>query len=382
MTAAALRRGLDRADLSILAVFGLQALAFGSWLPRLPELKEAFGLSDRGLGLVLLGVPAGALVALPLAGWLSTRTSPRALNLGCMAGMVACIAAIATAPSAPGLALVLVTVGLTGAAMDLAMNVAGFAVEERRGRPILSKCHALFSVGMAAAGLVGGAMVWAGVPIALHLTLVGGAVLAAFLAALPGLPSDAPPRARGEPQFAWPSGALVIPAAILFFGLMAEGAMQDWSAVFLADVLLADGAAVGLGLTVFAGSMAAVRFSGDRLAERFGPALLLAASGAVACVGLSLLSGAPNPGTALAGFAVTGAGIAVVAPVTFRLAGRLSPRAPGVGVAAVAAPGYLGFLLGPPLMGLLAEIGGLRLSFAMLAVAMAIVAGLARRTRS
>ena len=379
MSLAPARRGLDRADLSILATFGLQALAFGSWLPRLPEIKAGFGLSDGTLGLVLLGVPIGALVALPLAGWASTRVSPRALNQRCMVAMTATIALIAWSPSALGLAVILVAAGFATAAMDLAMNVAGFAIEERRGRPILSVCHGFFSIGMATGGLVGGAMVWADVPIPAHLVAVNGAVLGAFLLAAPGLPDDPPPAGDDAPAFAWPSRRLIVPAAVLFFGLMAEGAMQDWSAVFLAGVLDAEGAVVGLGLAVFAGSMAAVRLLGDRLDERFGPRALLAASGAVACAGLTGLSLAPGEAAALAGFAVTGAGIAVIAPVTFRLAGRLSPRAPGLGVAAVATPGYLGFLLGPPMVGALAEIGGLRLSFAVLAASMALVAAASPR---
>lgn len=380
MTAAARPRP-DRADLSILAVFGVQALSFGSWLPRLPELKAAFGLSDGTLGLVLLGVPLGALAGLPLAAWLSTRMAPRGLNLRCMLAMLAAIALIGAASSAPGLAAILVVVGLATAAMDLAMNVAGFAVEERRGRPILSTCHGFFSIGMAAGGLVGGAMVWADVPVPLHLVLVNGAALGVFLLALPGLPDEAPRHGSDEPRFAWPTRALAVPAIILFFALMAEGAMQDWSAVFLADVLRADGAVVGLGLAVFAGSMAAIRLMGDRLAQHHGTAVLLGGSGVVASAGLALLTAAPGTGAALAGFAVTGAGIALAAPVTFRLAGRLSPGSPGVGVAAVATPGYLGFLLGPALMGLLAEVGGLRLSFAVLAGSMALVAGLSTLLR-
>ena len=379
MTAAAARRGLDRADASILAVFGLQALIFGSWLPRIPELKERFALGDGALGLVLLGLPLGALAALPTAGWLSTRLSPAALNRGCMLAMLAAIASIGLAPSAAGLAAILTLVGFGTAAMDIAMNVAGFAIEERRGRPILSTCHAFFSIGMAAGGLVGGAMLWAGASIPLHLALVNGSVLAAFLLAAAALPDAPPPRGDGAPSFAWPTRALLVPAVVLFFGLMAEGAMQDWSAVFLSDVIGSQGAVVGLGLTVFAGSMAAVRLAGDPLSERFGPRALIGASGAASAAGLGALALAPGAPAALAGFALTGAGIAVIAPVTFRLAGRLSPGAPGVGVAAVATPGYLGFLLGPPLVGLLAEAGSLRLSFAALAASMALVAVLSPR---
>ena len=379
MSLAPARRGLDRADVSILAVFGLQALIFGSWLPRIPELKDRFALGDGALGLVLLGVPLGALVALPAAGWLSLRTSPAALNRLCMVAMAAAIASIALAPSALGLAAILVLVGFGTAAMDIAMNVAGFAIEERRGRPILSTCHAFFSIGMATGGLVGGAMVWAGAPIALHLALVNGLVLGAFLIAVRALPDAPPPRGDDAPAFAWPGRALLVPAVVLFFGLMAEGAMQDWSAVFLADVIGSEGAVVGLGLTVFAGAMAAVRLLGDPLSERFGSRALIGASGAAGALGLAVLALSPGVPAALAGFALTGAGIAVIAPVTFRLAGRLSPRAPGVGVAAVATPGYLGFLLGPPLVGFLAEAGGLRLSFAVLAASMALVALLAPR---
>ncbi len=374
--ARAARRGLDPAVPSILAVFALEALAFGSWLPRIPELKAAFGLSEGALGAVLLGVPLGALVAMPLAGWLSTRMAPRALNLRCMAAMLLAIALIGWAPSAAGLAAILVLVGLGTGAIDLAMNVAGFAIEERRGRPILSTCHAFFSIGMAAGGALGGAMVWAAVPIPLHLIALNGTVLAAVLLALPGLPAVAPPRGDGAPSFALPGRALMVPAAILFFGLMAEGAVQDWSAVFLAEVLAGGGLVVGLGLTIFAGSMALVRLVGDPLSDRFGSRLLIGASAAAAGAGLAIVALAPGTPVALMGFALTGAGLAAIVPVTFRLAGRRSPGAPGLGVAAAATPGYLGFLLGPALVGLLAEAGSLRWSFAALAASMALVAAL------
>ena len=174
-------RALDPGPLAIQLVFFAQALAFASWLPRLPELKAAFGLSEGEVGMLLMALPAGAIAAAPLTGLASTRLAPRALVLAAMAWMLGAVALIGLAPGPVPLAAVLLLVGLGGGLMGVAMNAAGLAVEAAVGRPVLARCHAMYSVGLASGALLAGAFVAAGASIAVHLGTVATATLAAVM---------------------------------------------------------------------------------------------------------------------------------------------------------------------------------------------------------
>ena len=369
------------------AVFFLEAFAFASWLPRLPEIKRAFALSEGDLGLVLLALPLGNLVAIPLAGWASTRLSIRRLNALGMAWMTGTITLVGLAPSVGVLVPVLLAVGLGTGTMGVAMNAAGFDAERRIGRPVLSRCHAMFSLGLAGGGLAAGLFLEASVPIVWHLLSVNLALLLVFALALrsvssatpvPNVGADEGEGAGAGPRFALPTGPLLAPALIAFGALLAEGAALDWSSVFLRTVLDAEGASVAAGVTVFAGAMALARFGGDAIAERFGTRALAAGGAVVAAADYAVLAGSPNTGTAFAGLVLAGLGLAPVVPLVFRAGAVLSPAAPGLGVAAVSSLGYAGFLLGPALMGLVAEATSLRWSFAIVAALMAAVPALAR----
>lgn len=369
----------DPRALAVFFVFFAQAAAFASWLPRLPELKAAFGLSEGALGALLMALPAGAIVAAPLAGLATARASPRALNVAAMACLLAAIALIGAAPGPVPLAAVLLLVGLGGGVMGVVMNAAGLAVEEELGRPILSRCHALYSVGLATGALLAGVFLAAWASILAHLATVASVILVAVLAVARWLPGRAPEAEGDAPRFAWPSGALLVPAAVACGCLLAEGAAVDWSAVYLDTVLSAPAATVGLGVAAFSGAMALVRFGGDRLTERLGERRLVTGGAALAVAGFALVALAPDHRAALGGFLLAGLGLAPIVPTAFRIAGRLSPRNPGLGVAAASSLGYAGFLLGPALVGLMAEAAGLRLSFAAVAGLLAAVALLSRR---
>jgi MFS family permease len=364
---------------SAFSLFFIEAFAFASWLPRLPELRAMLALSAGNVGLILLALPTGALVAMPVAGWASTRVSIRALNATCMAWMYLAILAVGLVATVPVLVTVLFAMGLGTGSMGVAMNAAGFDAEQRLGRPILSRCHAMFSLGLAAGGLAAGAFLEAEIPILVHLAIVIGTLFAALAATLPGLSSVRPSRRDpAAPRLAWPRGALLVPAVIALGCLLAEGAALDWSAIYLSTVVAADGALVAAGVTVFAGAMAAARFVGDALTARFGGRTLATGGAALAAVGYGIVAVAPDPLTALVGFLVIGLGLAPVVPIAFRAGAALSPDAPGTGVAAVSTLGYVGFLLGPALVGLTADAAGLRWSFVAISaglLAVALVAG-------
>ena len=369
---------LDRRILAVFTIFFIEAFSFATWLPRLPELKTGFGLSDGDLGLALLALPAGALVVMPIAGIASTRLTVQRLNLICLSWMYLAIVLIGLAGSAMMFAVVLFLVGMGSGSIGVAMNAAGFAVEQHLKRPILSRCHAMFSTGLACGGLASGVFAAEGVPIFAHLATVNATLFVLLLIAIAGLSSLPPGRGHGAspPRFAFPSGALIVPACIALGCLLAEGAVLDWSAVYLAQVVGAQGALVGAGVSVFAAAMAAVRFCGDWLAVRFSPTALVAGGAGLAACGYVTAALASDAWVALAGFVLIGFGVAPIVPIAFRLGGQMSPDAPGVGVASVSTLGYVGFLAGPALIGLVADATSLRVSFGAVAATLLVVGAL------
>lgn len=363
---------------SAFGLFFVQAFAFAAWLPRLPELKRAFGMSDGDVGLVLLALPVGLLTVIPIVGYASTRVSLRTLNLACMGWMLAAITLVGLMTGPLGLAFAILLIGMGAGSQGVAMNAAGFAAEEAMGRPILSRCHAMYSLGLAAGGLIAGLIAAANVPIALHLAATNAVLFAVLLVIARAIVNGRKP-SDDDPKFALPRGALLVPGLIAMGCLMAEGVAVDWSSIFLADVLDAPAALVGAGVATFSGAMAAMRFAGDWIAQRATERTIVGAGAIVSALGYAVTAAAPNAVIAFGGFILVGFGLAPIVPVAFRMAGRLLPNAPGVGVAAVSTLGYAGFLLGPAVVGLVAEASTLRWSFVAIATLLLAVAALSRR---
>ncbi|MEM7644295.1 MAG: MFS transporter [Pseudomonadota bacterium] len=363
------------------AAFGLffvLAFAFVSWLPRLPELKRAFGMSEGDVDLVLIAMPVAQLCVIPLVAYGSIRLRLRTLGLICMTWLLVAIALVGLATGPVSLTVVVFLIGAGAGSTGVAINAAGFAAEEAMGRPILSRCHAMYSLGLAAGGLTAGLIAAAEVPIVVHLALTN-IVLFVVLSMIVRSVVDARKPNDDAPKFAWPKGALLIPGLIAMGCLMAEGVSVDWSSIYLAEVIDAPAALVGAGVAAFSGAMAAMRFAGDWIAERL-PAQMIAGGGTVlSAVGYTVTATAPNAATAFAGLILVGFGLAPIVPLAFRIAGKLSPDAPGVGVAAVSTLGYAGFLLGPPLVGLVAEASNLRWSLGAVGGLLLLVALLSRR---
>jgi fucose permease len=197
---------------------------------------------------------------------------------------------------------------------------------------------------------------------------VGGSNPTAWPALLPTDPAPA-----GGPLFVLPRGRLAVLGGVALIAFMAEGAMGDWSAIYLRMDLGASPATAAYGFAAFSLTMAIGRFAGDRLVARFGPAGIVAAGAVIGALtlGMALLIG--HPAAAVLGFAGMGLGLANIAPIVFSAAGRLPDLAPGIGIAAVSTAGYGGFLAGPPLVGLVAEVGGLPLGLGLVAAAVGLM---------
>ena len=358
-------------------MFFLNGALFGIWAARIPAFQLKFGFDAATLGLLLLCLAAGAIVSFPLAGVVSDRVgAARLTRLVAQAYVLALVLLpFATTPIMLGLALAFF--GMTHGAMDVAMNGWGAEVEHRLGKPIMSSLHAVFSLGAGLGAASGALAIAAGMDVALHFWLFGIVLGAGALS----LAAISWPRAAPKPGdaafFTFPHGMLVIVGLIAFCASMGEGAMADWSAVFLKDVTGTTEARAALGYAAFSTSMVAMRLFGDRVVARFGPAKSLRMSGAVAASGLALVLAGGGFELALAGFALIGLGYANVMPIAFSRAANDLLMPPGRAIAAVATLGYGGMLVGPPAIGFIAALSSLHVSFALLGLLALAVTALA-----
>ncbi|QYJ15257.1 Inner membrane protein YbjJ [Rubrobacter xylanophilus DSM 9941] len=351
---------LRAARLAVLAVFFLNGVLVASWFVRIPAVQERLGLGEGSLGVALLGSAVGALAAMPATGWLVSRLGSRPVVLG--AGLCLCAALLlpALAPNLLALTLSLVVFGASNGALDVSMNAHGVTVEKGYGLPILSSFHAAFSLGGLAGSALGGLAAAWGVVVLHHFLAVSAlALLALVPASLAMLPASSDAGSGRGPAFRWPTRALAGLGVVAFCVLLGEGAMADWSAVYLDDTLGTGPGLAAAGYAAFSVAMTAGRLAGDHLNRRFGPAAVVRSGGALAAVGLGLSLTAANPLAALAGFACAGLGFSAVFPATLSAAGHSPDMPPGSAIAAVSTAGYLGFLVGPPAIGFLAELAGL-----------------------
>jgi hypothetical protein len=343
--------------IATLAVFMANGFGIGAWAVEVPRIKEHLSLSDTSLGIALFAFALGAVVAMPFAGRLAPRLGSGRATALLGAAFVVALPLPALAPSFPLLCAVLLLLGAANGALDVSMNGHASTIESAWQAPIMSSFHAAWSAG----GLLGattGAMIQKNgmgviAGLALPDVLIGVLILSAAGLALP-------------------SAGVMKLAALAFLCMMMEGAVANWSAVFLRTVLTGEASVAAVGYSAFAFSMAACRIIGDVSVRRLGSGTVVALGGFVAASGLALVLGFPSAFTACVGFALVGLGLANIVPVIFSAAGR-STATPAVGVSMAATAGYAGFLVGPPLIGFGAGLLGLRLALCVLVVAALIV---------
>lgn len=359
-----------------LAAFFLAGFAMAAWAPLVPYAKARAGLDDGALGVLLLCLGAGSLVAMPLAGALTQRLGCRRVVVA--AGLAASMAlpVLATGASFAGLAAALFLFGAGIGAIDVAVNIQAVMVERAGGRPMMSGFHGFFSVG----GMVGAGgvslLLWLGAT-PLAAVLVAAAVnlglLAGFARGLIARGGGA-----GAPLFALPRGRIVLIAVLCFVVFLAEGAMLDWSAVFLTAARGVDPSRAGLGYAAFALAMTIGRLSGDRIVARLGGPVVMLTGAVTAAFGLALAVLVAAPGAAVAGFAMVGLGASNIVPVLYSVLGRQTAMPAPLAVAAVTSVGYAGILAGPALIGFVAAASSLGLAFALVALSLVVVALSAR----
>ena len=354
-----------RAPLAVAGVFFLNGAVFSGWYARIPAIQERLDLGPGELGVALFGAPVGLLVAQPIVGAVAARRGSRAL-VAAAPLYLAAVVLPALAVDAPTLLLAALVVGAANGTLDLAMNAQGIAVERAAGRRLFNSLHAAFSFGALAGAGLGAAA--AALDVAPLPHLAGAALLA------PGLLHDqGDPRA---PRLARPSRRLAALGTIAFCALLAEGAVFDWSGVYLDDEAGSRAGLAPLGLAAFALCMGAGRLAADGAVTRLGAARTARLGAVVAALGLGLALAIAAPAAAICGFALMGLGLSAVFPLTLRAAGAHDAAA-GPALAAVSTVGYAGFLAGPPLIGLLAGATSLRAALVPVAALCVLAAGLA-----
>jgi len=365
---------------AVSVMFLANGIAFASWAARIPAVRERLALSDGSLGLALVGTTAGAMVAFRAAGPLVARYGSRRITRVAAALLCAALPLPALAPTFGGLVVALVGLGAANGLMDVAMNAQAVEVERRFGRPILSAFHGMFSLGGLVGASAGAGAAALDLPPSLHLALV--AALLAAGSALAGRAQVADTAGAEQPAATTGrrSTRLLLLGVIALCSSVGEGAMADWSAVYLRSELATTASVAAIGYAAYSLAMLAGRFSGDRLAHRLGAGAVLRIAGLVVAGGLGAALAINLPLAMMLGFACVGTGLALVVPLVFRAGAGAPGVSPGQALATLATlatMSYGGFLAGPPLIGFIADRLGLRVGLAVIVPLALVIAGLA-----
>ncbi|EHP43946.1 major facilitator superfamily permease [Cupriavidus basilensis OR16] len=367
-------RRVEHAARATMALFFVNGATFATWGVHIPTIKARFGLSDAVLSLAMLAVAAGAIAAMgPVGRWVGRVGSAAACR---RSGLVYALATV-TILAMPEFALLipaLIAFGMANAAFDVGMNAQAATVEASRARPIMSALHGMFSLGGMTGAAVGGVLLGLGVPPLAHA--IGMAALTAAVTAgvAPWLLEDHPVQQPSAHHRAHAVRALWLLGLMAFLGLVGEGAMYDWSSVYMREVAQAPHAWISAGYAAFSGGMACGRFGGDRLRARWSDARLLGGSAWMAFAGILLSLLWPAPAATLAGFTLMGLGTANMVPIFFVAASRLPGVAPAEAISRVARFAYIGLLMGPVMIGGVAHATSLQYGLGVVALTMGWIA--------
>jgi predicted MFS family arabinose efflux permease len=359
-------------QMSTRIAFFIAGVGIAAWAPLVPYAKARAGLDEGTLGLLLLCLGVGSILAMPLAGILSSRFGCRRVTTGGALLICTALPLLATVSSIPALVAALFMFGAGLGTVDSTVNLQAVIVERASGKNMMSGFHGLFSLG----GIVGAAGVSGllGLGISpLGATLV--VIVMLLIALAKAVPHLLPYGSKGSgPAFAVPHGIVLFIGGMCFIVFLAEGAALDWSAVFLVQERGIDTAYAGLGYAAFALTMTAGRLTGDKIVRRLGATRVIVFGGLTAAAGLFLATFAPDWKAALVGYALLGAGCSNIVPVLYTAVGKQTVMPESIAVPAITTLGYAGILAGPAVIGFVAHGSSLSFAFALMAVLLVAVA--------
>jgi MFS family permease len=350
----------------VFASFAIYSFAMGNIFPRLGDVQTQMGVTTGALGLGLIGAPAGTLIALTFASPILERVGYR-LALLTAIPLVALFYAVAVqAPDPLTFFALLVPVGIVVGCVEIMVNIEADRVEHLVGYRIMNRSHAFWSIGFFSAGLVGAYVASMGISPQVHLALNVPVVVVAIAVCLWGY-HPAPPRPATStakpPIFATPTRAILVLVVVTLPAMILEGASMDWSAIYMRDVFGASPFLAGIAVACFAASQALMRFFADGVVDRFSPASVARVLLVVLMVGCVVVAVSPWPYLSLAGFAAMGMGTSAIFPLAMSAAAQRTDRPAALNIAALAQFSFMMFLLGPPLLGYVAQTLGVRTAF-------------------
>jgi MFS family permease len=356
-----------RHRIAVAAFFFLFGFCFASWASRIPAIQQKIGLTETELGMVLFSLPVGLFVSLPISGWLVAKKGSKLVV--CTAAIIYSIVLVflGIAQTKWQLIIALFCFGLGGNMGNIAINTQAVNVEALYKRNIMASFHGVWSLAGFTGAAVGTLMTGLLLQPSNHFLIVLVIALLILAVAFRYLVAHDIKSKESAPMFALPDKSLLILGLIAFSSMICEGAMFDWSGVYFQKVVMAKASLVGAGYTAFMCTMAVSRFVADYFTRRFGFKKIVQVSGLIITTGLLLAVAFPAFYTAIAGFLLVGIGVSSIVPLVYSAAGKSKKLSPGIALASVSTISFFGFLIGPPLIGLLAGISSLRLSFFVIA---------------
>ncbi len=357
-------------------LFGWFGMIMGSWVGRIPALRDGVQVSHSALSLVLLMGGLGAVLSFPVSSRLMARFGGRTSMQISGLALLLVLLAIGAAPTVPLLMAAVLMLGVTASSFDVGMNAVAAHQEKRSGPSAMSTLHACACAGGLAGVALSSAMAGLQVKPLLHYTMLALPFALLLKSGTALLPEDGGERIAKK-SFVLPRGGLALLGLLGFLGAIAEGSIADWAGIFMKDHFGVSDGFAPLSLLAFSTMMLVSRLAGDRLKEKHGAKRLVSGGALLAAAGLLFASCAPGPMMALAGFAMAGIGLSLVFPFVFSAAGREGT----VALAGVATMSYAGSLMGPPILGAVAHGVGLQAAIGFVGVLAIMIAGVAARTR-
>ena len=353
--------------IAVACFFFIAGISFASWASRIPDIKAKLHLSDAALGGVLFALPVGSMISLPLSGWLVAKYGSKRMVTIAVTCYPLILILIGTTANIWQLVSVLLVFGLFGNLCNISVNTQAIGVQASYGRSIMATFHGIWSMAGFTGAAIGTFLVSKDLSPVYHFAIIWLACLV-LLVSIQRFALAKDHGHASQQVFVRPDSALMKLGLIAFSCMVCEGTMFDWSGVYFQKVVAAPKELITLGYAAFMGTMASGRFIGDFMVTRFGSRKVLEASGILITTGLLIAVLFPTIILATIGFLFVGFGVSSEIPLVYSAAGKSKTMSPGMALAAVSTIGFFGFLMGPPLIGLIAQAFSLRWSFTLIAV--------------
>lgn len=351
---------------AVAAMFFMAGLCFSSWASRIATIQQNLSLSDAALGAVLFALPVGLMLSLPLSGWAVTKIGSRSVLTIALIMYGLMLITLGVVNQVYQLIFCLVGFGLASNAVNISVNTQAVATESLYSKPIMASFHGVWSLaGFIGAG-IGTFMIGKNILPAPHFMFIAAVTVLSVAICWRYLHNDRKHVHTGS-AFAIPDKSLITLGLIAFCSMICEGAMFDWSVIYFKKIVLAEKGWMAAGYTAFMCTMALGRFVADKFAARFGLKRTLQVSGTLSAIGLMVAVIFPSLPTATIGFMLVGAGVSSVVPMVYSAAGKSTTMSPGASIAAVSTISFIGFLIGPPVIGFLSGAFTLRIAFIFIA---------------